>query len=164
MTVLNYLEIPALAHSPGSSDAPEVPGAPNTAPPTETDSALEDLLHQKSRLQARKLDILASEIGWRLRIAAENVFHLERDRVHAETMINDLTVAANYRLRDHQEKAPLYRRLFEVETELRAQKSECWRDVANVMRDFLATWEAHEQARSRAMFFNDVGQGTAGNL
>lgn len=164
MTALNYLEIPALAYSPGSSDGPEVPGAANTAPPEETDSALDDLVHQKSRLQARKLDILASEIGWRLRIAAENVYHLERDRAHAETMINDLTVAANYRLRDHEEKAPLYRRLFEIETELRTQKSDCWRDVANVMRDFLATWELHQQAQARARFLHDVGSGPEGTL
>jgi hypothetical protein len=154
MNLPAYLELPAPAYSPSSRLTPE---------PEDAD-ALEDLVHQKSRLQARKLDILASEIGWRLRIAAENVYHLERDHAHAETMINELTLAANYRLRDHHEKAPFYRKLFEIETELRAQKTDCWRDVANVMRDFLATWELHEQAQARARFLHDVGSGPEGTL
>ncbi len=129
-------------------------------PAAETDDALEDLIHSKSRLQARKLEILASELFWRLRTAAENVRSLETDSAVVRDMLNQFTIAANYGLREHQEKAPLYRRLFEIEAEHRAQKVECWRDMANVMRDFLTTWEAHEQARARAIFLNDVGTGT----
>ena len=160
MSTLNYLEILAPAYSPGSSNRPEVPATANAASSGETDSALEDLLHHKSHLQARKLEILASELFWRLRVAAENVRSLEEDSSAVQQMLNQLTIAANYGLREHQEKAPLYRRRFEIETEHRAQKVECWRDMANVMRDFLTTWEAHEQARARAIFLNDVGTGT----
>jgi hypothetical protein len=161
MSTLNYLEILAPAYSPGSSDRPEVPATANAASSGETDSALENLLHQKSHLQARKLEILAAELRWRLHLAAQNLHTLEQDQSSVHDLLNQLTIDANYRLRDHQEKAPLYRRMFEIETEKRAQHVECWRDVANVMRDFLVTWEAHEQARSRAMFLNDVGTGTS---
>ena len=127
----------------------------------EDDGALEQIIGQKSKIQARKLEILAAELRWRLHLAAQNLHTLDRDQSTVHDLLNQLTIAANYRLRDHQEKAPLYRRIFEIESEKRAQHVECWRDVANVMRDFLVTWEAHEQARSRAMFLNDVGTGTS---
>jgi len=133
---------------------------PPAAGDLEYDGALEQIIGQKSKIQARKLEILAAELRWRLHLAAQNLHTLDRDQSTVHDLLNQLTIAANYRLRDHQEKAPLYRRVFEIETEKCAQHVECWRDVANVMRDFLVTWEAHEQARSRAMFLNDVGTGT----
>lgn len=145
-----------LIHAPslGSSSHAVDPQAQSS------DTSLEDLIGAKSSLQAKKLEILAAELRWRLHVAAQNLHTLHQDQCVVEEMLNQLTVAADYRLRAHQEKAPLYRRMFEIETEKRSQRVECWRDIAHVMRDFLATWEAHEQARSRAIFFNDVGAGT----
>ena len=32
-----------------------------------------------------------------------------------------------------------------------------WRDVVLVMRDFLETWEAHEQAKNRSIFLQHAG-------
>jgi hypothetical protein len=164
MDVANHLEFPTSAYAPGPSTQPGVPDSVDAAHSDGNDSALEDLLHQKSGLQAKKLEILAAELRWRLHLAAQNLYTLGRDRAVVIGMIDRLTVDANYRLRDHQEKAPLYRRLFDIETEERTQQVDCWRDVANVMRDFLGTWEAHEQARARAMFLENVGQGAAGDL
>jgi hypothetical protein len=136
------------------------PVVPPAASDLENDGALEQIIGQKSKIQARKLEILAAELRWRLLLAAQNLHTLDRDQSTVHDLLNQLTIDANYRLRDHQEKAPLYRRIFEIETEKRSQHVECWRDMANVMRDFLAAWEAHEQARSRAIFLNDVGSGT----
>ena len=124
------------------------------------DPGLEALIQQKSRILARKLDILAAEIWWRLHIGARNLHSLQEDKQRLDQMLNRLDHAALYHLREHQEKGPLYRTLFALETETRAQHIECWRDVAMVMRDFLYAWEAHEQARSRAIFIDHVGTGT----
>ena len=124
------------------------------------DAGLEDLVHQKSHILSRKLDILGAEIAWRLHVAARNLHSLREDKERLGEMLRRLDHAALYHLREHQEKGPLYRALFALETETRAQHTECWRDVAMVMRDFLYAWEAHEQARSRAIFIDHVGTGT----
>jgi hypothetical protein len=128
------------------------------------DAGLQDLVQQKSRILSRKLDILAAEIAWRLHIAGRNLHSLQEDKQRLGEMLNRLDRAALYHLREHQEKGPLYRALFALESETRAQHVECWRDVAMVMRDFLYAWEAHEQARSRAIFIDHVGTGTPGSL
>lgn len=125
------------------------------------DSALEDLLHQKSHILSKKLEILGAEMWWRLHIASRNLTSLEEDKSKVQDMLSQPDVAANYQLREHQEKRVLYQSLFQIETEQRSQQVECWRDVVNVMRDFLAVWEAHEQSRARAIFLNNVGTGTA---
>ena len=39
-----------------------------------------------------------------------------------------------------------------LEKERRTEDVECWRDVVMVMRDFLVVWEAHEQAKTKAIF------------
>ncbi len=63
-------------------------------------------------------------------------------------------------MREHQDKGIFYRKLFDFQTEARSEQVECWRDVVMVMRDFLYAWDAHEQARARAMFIQNVGTGT----
>jgi hypothetical protein len=125
-----------------------------------SDDSLDDLIHQKSAILGRKLDILAAEIWWRLHISARNLAALADDKALLQDMLNRLDLAANYHRREHQEKGILYRKLFDLETEQRTERVECWRDVVMVMRDFLEVWEAHEQARARAMFIQNVGTGT----
>ena len=75
-------------------------------------------------------------------------------------MIGRLHLAALYHLREHQDKGIFYRKLLDFQTEARSEQVECWRDVVMVMRDFLMTWEAHEQAKARAIFIQNVGTGT----
>jgi hypothetical protein len=123
-------------------------------------AGLEELIGEKSSVLGKKLDILAAEIIWRLHIAARNLKTLQDDKLRLTEMLQHLNHAALYHLREHQEKAPLYRALFSLETETRAQHVECWRDVVLVMRDFLTAWEAHELARSRAIFIQNVGTRT----
>lgn len=121
---------------------------------------LEDLLHQKSGILTKKLDILAAEMRWRLHTTARNLAGLEQDTTRLQDMLTSLDTATHYHLREHRDKAPVYQQLFEVENRKRAENVECWRDLVMVMRDFLAVWEAHEQSRSRAIFLNHVGTGT----
>jgi hypothetical protein len=122
--------------------------------------SLEELIHQKSRILGKKLDILAAEIWWRLNIAARNLASINQDKALIEEMIGRLHLAALYHLREHQDKGIFYRKLFDFQTEARSEQVECWRDVVMIMRDFLMTWEAHEQAKARAIFIQNVGTGT----
>jgi hypothetical protein len=154
MTIESYLNF---ALSPAEPEA-----QPDLARPSE--DALESLIHNKSRILGRKLDILAAQIWWRLRIACHNLARIQNDKSLLSGMLIKLDQAARYHLRDHQEKGMLYRKLFELDSESRTEEVECWRDVATVMRDFLTAWEAHEQTRARAIFLENVGPGTQGYL
>jgi hypothetical protein len=130
---------------------------------TDSDS-LETLIHGKGRILEKKLDILAAEMKWRLHLTLNNLTRLDDDQTEIRHMLADLDRDAHYHLRQHQEKAPLYRQWFGLEAEKRSQQTDCWRDVVAVMRDFLAVWEAHEQSRERAAFIHNVGSGTEGAL
>ncbi len=121
------------------------------------DTALESLIHRKSGILNRKLEILAAEIWWRLHIATKNVQNLDEEHERIGGMLQRLDRAANYQLREHQEKGVLYRAWLDTETQQRSEEVECWRDVVHVMRDFLYTWDAHQQAQSKAMFLDHVG-------
>ena len=155
MTLESYL-IPNAAN--------ENPGETSELASAKADRALEDLIHGKSRILSKKLDILSAEIRWRLHLASQNLAHLDTDQSRLQDSLHRLDRDAHYHLRDHQEKSPLYRKLFELETERRSQQTECWRDVFLVMKDFLAVWEAHEQSKARAQFIQHVGTGTEGYL
>jgi len=126
--------------------------------------SLDDLIHQKSAILGRKLDILAAEIWWRLHLSGQNLAALNDEKARLQEMLNRLHVAATYHLREHQDKGIVYRRLFDLDTEQRTERIECWRDVVQVMRDFLYAWDAHEQARAKAIFIQHVGTGTEGDL
>ena len=83
-----------------------------TQPPLESDhpadSSLEQLIHQKSGILNRKLEILAAEIWWRLHLTSRNLASLEDDTARLTDMLSRLDVAANYHLREHQDKGVLY--------------------------------------------------------
>ena len=133
-------------------------------PADATAGSLDELIHQKSAILGRKLDLLAAEIWWRLHISAQNLAALNDDQARLQEMLDRLHLAATYHLREHQEKGVLYRTLFDLDTERRTERVECWRDTVKVVRDFLEVWEAHEQARAKAIFIQHVGTGTEGPL
>ena len=155
MALEHYLQLQPVAEYRANSE----PQAPEPRDPV-----LENLVHGKSGILSKKLEILAAEMWWRLHLASGNLKALDEDQVALKDTLNRLDRAAHYQIREHQEKAPLYRKLFEIESEKRSQQIDCWRDVVMVMRDFLTVWEAHEHARSRSRFIEDVGARTAGYL
>lgn len=117
-------------------------------------NAIDQIMQSKSRILKTKLEVLAGEIRQRLSIREGNLERIGRDKDVLKETIERLDRLANYKLRDHRDKVPLYQRTIELEKEQRAQDVECWRDVVKVMRDFLEIWEAQEQAKSRAIFLN----------
>ena len=118
--------------------------------------SLEDFIHSRTRILNTKLDVLATEIHTRLRIRSKNLERVDEDKTHISKMLVELDRWCNYLSRQHKEKAPFYDELFKLEQERRLQDTECWRDVVMVMRDFLYAWEAHEQAKAKAIFLDHV--------
>jgi hypothetical protein len=121
-----------------------------------SDSSIDDFIHGRSRILRTKLEVLALEIRERLQIRVNNLERIDKDKIHTSTLLVDLDRRAHYLTRQHKEKAPFYDQLFKLEQERRLQDVECWRDVVMVMRDFLYAWEAHEQAKARAVLINHV--------
>jgi hypothetical protein len=119
--------------------------------------ALDDLIGQKTRILNTKLEVLVLEIVERLRLRSHNIERLNADRYGATLMLSKLSAQANYHLRDHGDKRVFYEVIFNLERERREQDVECWRDIVEVMRDLLAVWEAHEQAKAKAMFLQYAG-------
>jgi len=132
--------------------------------PEAEDSFLEALLHSKSKILSTKLEVLAGEILWRFQIREQNRIRLDEEQSSLQNMLLTLDRACNYLSRQHREKAPLYNAFFNIEQQKRQEQTECWRDVAMVMRDFLEVWDAHEQTKSRAIFLENVGRSIEGNL
>lgn len=87
----------------------------------ENDSSLDELIHQKSDLQSRKLYILAAEMRWRLYLTSKNLYAVGQDEARLEGMVAQLDRQANYQLRCHEEKAPLYRQRFALRAGQRTQ-------------------------------------------
>jgi hypothetical protein len=121
-----------------------------------SDSSIDDFIHGRSRILRTKLEVLASEIRERLQIRVKNLERIDKDGIHTSAMLVDLDRRAHYLTRQHKEKVPFYQQLFKLEQERRLQDVECWRDVVMVMRDFLYAWEAHEQARAKAVLLKNV--------
>ena len=120
---------------------------------------IDDLLHLKSRILRTKLEVLASEIYTRLNLWDRNIGRISDGTTRIQVLINRFTQQANYHLRDRKDANVLYQRIFDLETQRRSEDVECWRDIVDVLKDFLAAWEAHEHAKARAIFFNNAGRG-----
>ena len=125
---------------------------------------LDRLIHSKSRIQRGKLEVLASEIVARFGLWDRNLSRIDGYRAHIQELLGTASRMARYRLRPTHDPDHLKRQLLDLEKERRGQDLDCWRDVTNVMRDFLSVFEVHEQAKSKAIFFNDARSGLEDDL
>jgi len=123
------------------------------------DASLDLLLNFKSRILRSKLEVLASEIYTRLNLADRNLGRINDEKARVQEIVTKFTRLANYGRREHKDQNVLYQQIFDLETQRRSEDIECWRDIVMVMRDFLEVWEAHEQAKARAIFLNHAKPG-----
>lgn len=140
--------------------------ATNPAPLSAADAAepLDNLLYSKSRILRSKLEVLASEIYARLTMWDRNLARIDSDKSNVEKLLEQFTRLARYHLRDQKDVTQLHDSNLRLEAQRRDEDSQCWRDVVMVMRDFLETWEGHEQAKNRSIFINHVGAGNQESL
>lgn len=130
----------------------------------ESDPALENLLHSKSRILRTRLEVLASEIQARFAIWDRNLERIDHGKEQVETLLNESSRLCRYHLRDSSEATRLRESVWQLDSQQRQEDIQCWRDVVQAMRDFLNAWEGHEQARAKAIFLNDAGSGSEGSL
>ncbi len=121
---------------------------------------LDNLLHARSRILRTKLEVLASEIQARFAMWDRNLDRIGGDKGQVEALLTESSRLARYHLREPNEATQLRESSLQLDSQQRQEDIQCWRDVVQVMRDFLNAWEVHEQARSRAIFINHAGSGT----
>jgi len=125
---------------------------------------LDHLLHSKSRILRTKLDVLATEIVARLGIWNRNLERISGEKAGVAELLDQSTRLARYHLRDQRDVGRLREDALKLDSQQREEDVQCWKDVVTVMRDFLTSWEAHEQAKSRAIFINHAGSGNQESL
>ena len=126
--------------------------------------ALDHLFHSKSRILRTKLEVLASEIQARFAIWDRNLDRLNDDKINVELQLGESTRLARYHLREPNEATRFREASLQLDSQRRDQDIQCWRDVVQVMRDFLNNWEVHEQAKNRSVFLNHAGSRSEDNL
>jgi hypothetical protein len=129
---------------------------------TEPDAAMagegmQQLFDQRTSILKTKLEVFATEIFDRLRIRQQNLSAIDRNEERLSLMITDVSRQANYMMRDRNDALGLERLQFDLEAQKREQDTSCWRDTADVMKDFLEVWEALAQARARSVFLSGYG-------
>lgn len=134
------------------------------SPTADPAGTLDHLLHSKSRILRTKLEVLASEMQARFAMWDRNLERIDDGKGQVETMLNESGRLARYHLREPNEATRLRESSLQLDSQQRQEDIQCWRDTAQVMRDFLNAWEVHEQAKSRAIFFNHAGSGTQESL
>ena len=120
------------------------------------DKTLDDLIHVNTRVLRTKVEAIAAALQERLKIRRDNITRIAEDRDNINDMMQRISVAANYHIRDHKEKDRLYQRVFELTRERRDQDTQCWRDIVLVLRDFLTFWDEYERAKARGAFLENV--------
>ena len=113
-------------------------------------------MYRCTRVLRTKLEAVAGAVQERLKIRRQNIGRIGDDQYKLTEMIQRISVAANYHLREHKEKSGLYSKAFDLTRERRDQDTECWRDIVLVLRDFLTFWDEYERAKARGAFLQDV--------
>jgi hypothetical protein len=137
---------------------------PLTVLSQDASAPLDNLLHSKSRILRGKLEVLASEICTRLNMWDRNLARIDSDKATVEKSLERVIRLARYHLRESRDITRLEDSNLRLESQRRDEDVQCWRDVVMVMRDFLETWESHEQAKARSIFFNHAGSGIEDSL
>ena len=134
-----------------------------------TDSSIDQLLRQKSWILKTKLEVWAYEIVERLRLRALNLRLIDEGKTKLSEALQQIPIELTFRAlglplvpvdvleRGPEDRRSLYQRMFDLEKEEREQEVECWRDIVDVLRDLLVVWEAHEQAKAKAIFLKYAG-------
>ena len=130
----------------------------------EEGQALDHLLNSKSGVLRTKLETMAAEIQTRFAIWNQNLDRVNQAQSEIQKQFNHSTRLARYHLRDQKDVSQLQNSVLKLAEQQRNEDVLCWRDVVMVMRDFLDTWEVHEQAKQRSIFLNHAGSRSEDDL
>ena len=113
--------------------------------------SIDRLVSQRHDLLNSKFDVYAALIQKRL----QNRESILDQLLQTELQLGNKRTGQQQSL-DRSENSfdDLEQAILQVQAEAREEERICWRDLVPVIRDLLTTWEALEQAKSRATFLN----------
>lgn len=137
--------------------------AQNTQPLRETaqQSALESILNGRTELAETRLAVTAVQIVERLRLRAKNLKQLVDEELSIGTKSLQLKgggFPAYFNKEIMGLEAQLEQRTSQNQSAQRREDVECWRDLTNVMRDFLNAWESFSRNEARNRFLSALPQ------
>lgn len=136
---------------------------PNTDNLRETaqQSALESILNGRTELAETRLAVTAVQIVERLRLRANNLKQLVEEELSIGTKLLNLKAGgfpADFNKEIMGLEAQLEQRTSQNQSAQRREDVECWRDLTNVMRDFLNAWENFSRNEARNRFLAALPQ------
>ena len=129
-------------------------------------SALEAILDGRTELAETRLAVTAVQIIERLRIRARNLKQLLDEELSIDNKL--LGIQGQFPPGFNKDlfgvEAQLGQRVSQVQGAQRSEDVECWRDLTNVMRDFLNAWDGFSRNEARNRFLSDLPQQASPNF
>ncbi len=123
-------------------------------------SALEAILNGRTELAETRLAVTAVQIIERLRIRARNLKQLFDEELSIDNKL--LQIQGQFPSGFNKDlfgiEAQMDQRVSLVQSAQRREDVECWRDLTNVMRDFLNAWESFSRNEARNRFLSALPQ------
>lgn len=114
---------------------------------------MKSLLEGRTELTETRLAVTATQIVERLRIRASHLKQLMSEELEIDTkflQIRDMPMGNNIDMMGLESK--LDQSASMIRSAQRREDTECWRDLANVMRDFLNAWEGFSRNEAKNRF------------
>lgn len=110
------------------------------------------MLSGRAELTETRLAVTATQIIERLRLRAGNLQEL----LDEELAVDSKMLQANRAGLGTMGLDSLEQRMSQIKSAQRRENTECWRDLANVMRDFLNAWEGFSRNAAKARFLESL--------
>ncbi len=114
---------------------------------------MKSLLENRTNLSETRLAVTATQIVERLHIRAGHLKQLMSEELEVDSKLLQLrNVPAQNSIDMMGLEATLEQQGSQIRTASRRENTECWRDVAHVMRDFLNAWEGFSRNEAKSRF------------
>ena len=122
-------------------------------PPNSQNDAMKALMDGRSDLAETRLAVNATQIVERLRIRASHLKELMAEELEVDTKLLQLRDASFGQSIDMMGlESKLSMSMSQIRGTRRREDTECWRDLANVMRDFLNAWDGFSRNEAKNRF------------
>lgn len=125
----------------------------DSQPAHSQDAAMKSLLEGRKDLAETRLAVTATQIIERLKIRASHLKQLMAEELEVDTRLLRLQDAGLSNSLDMMGlESKLTQGLSQLRSAKRREDTECWRDLASVMRDFLNAWEGFSKNEAKNRF------------
>ena len=119
-------------------------------------SALNAMMSGRSEIAETRLAVTAVQIIERLRIRASHLDDLLKEELDADTQLIQLKNRPIVGGDMMGLESMLRQKVLQIQGERRRTDTECWRDMTNVMREFLNAWEGFSRNEAKNRFLNTL--------